>query len=92
MKHTKHAMQRAQQRAIDPLAHRLLDEFGEEIHVGQGCVRQYFSHRSVRNMERALGRRAVALFGRYLNAFRVERLEDGATVTCGWQDRRIRRP
>jgi hypothetical protein len=55
MPQTKHASIRAQQRGIPPLVDRWLDEFGEEDHDGHGYVRLYFSHRSVREMERALG-------------------------------------
>lgn len=91
MPHTKHATSRAQQRGIPPLVDRLLDEFGEEDHDGHGCVRLYFSHRSVREMERALGRQPVCLFKRYLNAYKIERSADGTTITKGWRTRRIQR-
>ena len=53
MQTTKHAHSRAQQRCIPPFVDRLLNEFGEEEHVGCGCVRLFFSHRSIRNMERS---------------------------------------
>ena len=61
MGQTKHASIRAQQRGIPPLVDRWLDEFGEEEHDGHGYVRLYFSHRSVREMERALGHQPVCL-------------------------------
>jgi hypothetical protein len=48
MKSTKDADVRAQQRAIPPFVDWLLDEFGEEEHDGRGCVRVYFTRRSVR--------------------------------------------
>ena len=82
---------RAQQRCIPPLVDRWLDEFGEEDYDGHGCVRLYFSHRSVRAMERAFGRQPVCLFKRYLSAYKIESCVDGATVTKGWRIRRIRR-
>jgi hypothetical protein len=91
MSQTKHALIRAQQRGIPPLVDQWLDEFGEEHHDGHGCVRRYFSHRSVRQMEQALGRQPVCLFKRYLHAYKVERSADGATITIGWLTRRIQR-
>lgn len=88
---TKHASIRAQQRCIPPLVDRWLDEFGEEEHDGHGCVRIYFSHRSVREMERSLGRQPVCLFKRYLHAYKIASCNDGATIIIGWMTRRIRR-
>lgn len=91
MAQTKHAAIRAQQRAIPPLVNRWLDEFGEEEHDGHGYIRLYFSHRSVREMERSLGRRPVAIFKRYLRAYKVESCADGTTITTGWHTHHIRR-
>ena len=87
---TKHAAARAQQRAIPPFVDRLLDEFGEEIHDGQGAIRVFFSHRSVRRMEQALGHHPVTLFKRYLSAYKVENTS-GTTITKGWRTGRINR-
>ena len=87
---TKHSAKRAQQRAIPPFVDRLLEEFGEELHDGNGAIRLFFSHRSVRKMEQALGHQPVAMFKRYLNAFKVE-TTDGATITRGWRTNRINR-
>jgi hypothetical protein len=67
------------------------DEFGEEEYGGHGCVRLYFSHCSVREMERALGRQSVCLFKRYLLAYKIESCTDGATITKGWRTCRISR-
>jgi len=86
---TKHAAIRAQQRGIPPLVDRLLNEFGEEEFDGHGCVRLYFSRRSVRKMERELGQQPVSLFKRYLHAYKIESCSDGATITKGWLTRRI---
>ena len=91
MTQTKHAAIRAQQRGIPPLVDRLLDEFGEEEYDGQGCIRVYFSRRSVRAMERALGSQPVCLFKRYLHAYKVECCADGRTITKGWRTSRINR-
>ena len=91
MSQTKHAASRAQQRGIPPLVDLWLDEFGEVEHDGQGCIRLYFSHRSVREMERSLGCQPVAMFKRYLRAYKIESCADGATITKGWRTCRIRR-
>jgi hypothetical protein len=91
MASTKHAAVRAQQRAIPPFVDRLLDEFGEEEHDGHGCIRVFFSHNSIRRMERALGHQPVTLFKRYLHAYKVESGDTGATITRGWRTARIRR-
>jgi hypothetical protein len=88
---TRHAEIRAQQRAMPPFVDRLLDEFGEEAHDGHGCIRVYFSHRSIRRMRQALGQQPVSMFKRYLRAFKIESFRDGAVVTRGWQTRRVRR-
>ncbi len=87
---TKHAAIRAQQRAIPPLVDQWLDEFGEIAHEGNGHVRVFFSHRSKRRMQQALGSRPVALMNHYLAAYRVEG-EDGVIITTAWQTRHIRR-
>jgi hypothetical protein len=91
MRQTKHAAIRAQQRGFPPLVDRLLDEFGQERHDGHGCVRLFFDHKSVRLMERSLGRQPVALFRRYLSAYRVE-TSDGLVVTKGWRTKRSKNP
>jgi hypothetical protein len=87
---TRHSSERAQQRAIPPFVDRLLDEFGEELHDGHGAVRVFFSHRSVRRMEQALGHQPVTMFKRYFSAYKVE-TTDGTTITKGWRTTRIRR-
>lgn len=87
---TNHAAVRAHQRAIPPFVDRLLDEFGEESHDGRGAICIFFSHRSVRRMEQALGHQPVAMFRRYLNAYKVE-TTDGVTITKGWRTARINR-
>jgi len=87
---TRHAAIRSQQRAIPPMVDRLLDEFGEEAFDGRGCIRVFFSHRSIRRMEQQLGRQPVGMFKRYLTAYKVETL-DGTVVTRGWRTERISR-
>jgi len=87
---TRHAERRSQQRAIPPLVDRLLDEFGEKMHDGKGAIQVFFSHRSVRRMEKAFGHQPVTLLNRYLNAYKVE-TTDGITITKGWRTGRINR-
>lgn len=91
MSDTKHAQLRAQQRCLPPFVDRLLDEFGEELHDGHGAIKVYFSHRSVRRMERAFGHQPVTMFKRYLLAYRVESVSDGRVITRGWRTGRIDR-
>lgn len=91
MLQTKHASDRAQQRAIPPMVDRLLDEFGVEEYDGHGCVRLYFSKGSIRKMERCLGRQPVGLMKRYLQAYKVENCTDGTIITKGWRTSRINR-
>ena len=88
---TRHAEIRAQQRGIPRLVDRLLNEFGEEEHDGRGCIRIFFSHRSVRRMKQEFGQQPVGLFKRYLRAYKIESCGDGAVVTTGWRTRRMNR-
>ena len=90
MPQSKHAQVRAQQRAIPPIVDRLLDEFGEERYDGRGGIQVFFSRRSIRKMEQALGHRPVTLLNRYLNAYKVEST-DGTTITKGWSTERLMR-
>ena len=89
MKQTKHAAIRAQQRGIPPLVDQWLEEFGEEVHDGHGCIRRYFSRRSIREMKRAFGHQPVILFKRYLHAYKIDSCADGSTITKGWRTRRF---
>ena len=91
MSQAKHAQIRAQQRGIPPFVDRWLDEFGEVEHDGHGFMRLYFSHRSMREMERSLGSLPVALFKRYIRAYKIESRADGVTITKSWRTCRIRR-
>ena len=87
---TRHAEIRAQQRGITPLVDRLLEEFGDEEHDGHGCIRLFFSHRSIRKMKQALGHQAVPLYKRFFRAYKVESVSTGETVTLAWQTQHLR--
>ncbi|TDM05051.1 MAG: hypothetical protein C4K60_20205 [Ideonella sp. MAG2] len=85
MHNSLHASIRGQQRAIPPFVDFLLDSFGEELHDGRGGIRVFFSHKSVRQMERAFGHQPVALFKRYFGAYKVESTDNGCVITRGWR-------
>lgn len=87
---SNHAVRRAQQRCIPSLAEQWLEEFGEEEFDGRGGIRRYFSKRSVRMLERAVGRDPVRRLSHYLDVYKVESL-DGTTITVGWKSRRSKR-
>ncbi len=86
---THHSTVRAQQRGVPPLIQQWLLEYGEESHDGRGAVRRYFSHRSVRIMERRFGRRVVRKLGEYLCTYLVES-SDGHIVTVGHRTGRVK--
>lgn len=85
---TQHAQIRAQQRGIPPLVDELLDRYGQEQHDGHGAVILFLDKRSIRAMERELGRRPVARLAEWLDAYKV-RAGDGQTITIGHRTRRI---
>ena len=89
MNWSRHALERAQQRAIPPLIEQWLDEFGEEECDGHGGIRRYFSRRSVRKMERAFGRRPVQRMAEYFDAYKVESTDDGNIITLGHRSKRF---
>ncbi|MES2299385.1 MAG: hypothetical protein V4582_20270 [Pseudomonadota bacterium] len=85
---TQHAGIRAQQRGIPPMVDQLLDLYGQEEHDGHGAITVYLSRRSIRNMERDLGRRPVARLAEWFDAYKV-RTTSGETVTIGHRTRRL---
>jgi len=91
MNETRHAQKRAQQRCIPPMIDRLLDEFGEEVYDSQGGLIVYFSKRSKRRMQRALGRRPVKKLSEFFNVYRVDSSKDELTITRGHRFKHIKR-
>ena len=89
--YTRHAICRAQQRCIPPLIDEWLDRFGEEEYDGHGAIKRYFSKKSKRAMERALGREPVRRMADKLTAYRVESSKDGRVITAGYRTKRLRR-
>ena len=88
---TKHAKARAQQRGIPPLIGQWLDAYGDEEYDGHGGILRYFSHRSIRSMERDLGREPIRRFSDYLAAYQVVSANDGCVITVGFRNKHIRR-
>ena len=88
---TKHAVSRFRQRGIPPIADFLLDEFGERHYDGRGGMVIYLSHRSVRRMERAFGRRRSSKMSEYRGIYRVDAIRDGKTITVCHRSKRLRR-
>ena len=88
---TRHADTRAQQRGIPPLMDEFLDRYGAEQYDGRGGVIVYLDKTSIRQMERDLGRRAIARLSEWLDAYKVRATNDGKTITIGHRTDRIRR-
>lgn len=86
--HTRHADIRAQQRGIPPFVDNLLDQYGQEVHDGNGGTILYLDKLSIRNMERDMGRRVVARLSEWLKAYKVQ-TSDGKTITIGHRYQRI---
>jgi len=88
---TRHATTRSQQRGIPPLVSQWLDQYGREEYDGRGGLWLYFDKRSIRAMERDLGREPVRRMESYLNSFKILSICDGATITVGHRQSHIRR-
>lgn len=88
---TAHAKARAQQRGIPPLIDHWLDEFGEMEYDGHGGVIRFFSHASVRAMEREFGSAPVRKLAEYFRAYKVESSHDGQVFTIGHRCKHINR-
>ena len=87
MSKTHHAQTRAQQRGQPPIVEQLLDRYGEEEHLGGGCVIRFLSKRGRRTMERDMGRQPVAKLAQWLDAYEVS-TTCGKTITVGHRTRR----
>lgn len=90
MKNTQHAMLRAQQRCIPPMVDQLLDLYGQEEHDGHGAIILYLNKKSIKSMERDLGRRPVSRLAEWFDTYKVKST-DGHTITVGHRTRRLRR-
>lgn len=88
---TKHARNRAQQRGIPPLIDQILDLYGREQYDGNGGVILFLDKKSIRCMERDMGREPVRRFAEWHNAYKVKSSNDGKTITIGHRSTRLRR-
>lgn len=89
MMNSCHADVRAQQRGIPPLIVDWLERFGEEVYDHRGCVVLHFSKRSVRCLERNVGREPVRRMSEYLQCYAVL-TTDGKVITVGKRFKHIR--
>jgi len=80
---TTHAARRAQQRGIPPLVMNWLLDYGEQTFDGHGGVVRYFSSRSIRQLEREIGRTPLRRMSEFLRCFLVESSIDGCVITIG---------
>lgn len=92
MSRNTHASDRAKQRGIPPLIDQWLSEYGEEMFDGHGGVVMHFTRRSIRAMERDMGREPIRRLSEYLNAYKIQSSHDGRTITTGHRYKRIKRP
>jgi hypothetical protein len=84
-----HSEIRAQQRGIPPLVTDLLDRFGQAQYDGHGGLIRFFNNKSVRRMEKAMGREPVRCLSQWLDAYKVVSVSDGETITIGHRHQRI---
>jgi hypothetical protein len=82
---TRHAAVRMQQRGIPPLIEQWLEQYGEEDYDGKGGVRRYFSKRSIRALERDVGRGPVTRMSDYLRIYKIDSASDGHTITVAYK-------
>ena len=80
---TRHAVTRSQQRGIPPLVSQWLDQYGRKEYDGRGGLWLYFDKRSIRAMERELGREPVRRMESYFRCYKIVSICDGATLTVG---------
>lgn len=87
---TQHAAIRSQQRGIPPFISTLLDLYGHEQYDGHGGVIVFLDRKSLRVMERDMGREPVRRLSEWHRAYKV-RSVDGHTITTGSRYKHIRR-
>jgi len=87
-----HALARSQQRGIPPLIQDWLLDYGEASYDGSGGVIRFFSRKSLRALERAVGRVPLRYLSAYLQSYLVESSSTGEVITMGKRYERIIRP
>lgn len=86
---TRHANVRAQQRGIPPFIDQVLDLYGREHYDGHGGVVLYLDSKSIRCMERDMGREPVRRLAEWRDVYKVKSTTDGRTITTGHLTRRL---
>ena len=89
-KATDHAQQRARQRGIPQLVIDWLMQFGETEWDHHGAQVKFFTRKSRRRIDKAMGAQTTRRMHEFLNSYAVVGL-DGTLITCGHRYKRIHR-
>ncbi len=81
--HTRHAVDRSQQRGIPPLIKTWLLDYGDEVFDGHGGIVRYFTRESIRRMEREFGAAPLKRMHEYFRCYLVQSNDDGSIITVG---------
>ncbi|MFH1871093.1 MAG: hypothetical protein ABIK82_17360 [Pseudomonadota bacterium] len=87
---TVHARQRARERGIPPLVIDWLLKFGETEWDHHGAQVKFFTRKSRRRIDQAVGTQITRRMHEFLDSYAVVTL-DGALITCGHRYKRIHR-
>lgn len=90
VEHTDHARQRAHQRGIPPLVIDWLLQFGETEWDHHGAQVKFFTRKSRRRIDQAVGTQTTRRMHEFLDSYAVVAL-DGRLITCGHRYKRIHR-
>ena len=88
--HNAHARQRACQRGIPTLVIDWLLQFGETEWDHHGAQVKFFTRKSRRRIDQAVGAQATRRMHEFLDSYIVVAL-DGTLITCGHRYKRIHR-
>lgn len=86
---TKHFNDRSKQRGLPPFVDQLLDLYGQEQYDGHGGVVIFLDKKSIRAMEKDMGREPVRKFAEWHKAYKVKSTTDGAAITIGHRLSRV---
>lgn len=81
--YTNHASLRSQQRGIPPLVSEWLMDYGTEVYDGHGGVVRYFTPKSVRKIEKIVGREPVRRMSEFMRCYLVQSSYNGSVLTIG---------
>lgn len=81
--YTSHASLRSQQRGIPPLVSEWLMDYGDEVYDGHGGVVRYFTPKSVRKIEKIVGREPVRRMSEFMRCYLVQSSYNGCVLTIG---------